>query len=98
MEPGSVVNIYLVDPVERFWGSLLPLTAAGVTIRGTSVDQIEVFKYQLKSATPTLFAQTVFFPMRRVSKIDLDEAVGDLPSVIDSFKAITGLDEKAIFQ
>ncbi len=98
MESGSVVTIYLIEPVERFWGRLLHLTPAGATLRGIPVDQIESFKYQLKKKNPNIRARTVFYPMRRVQTMDLDEPIGDLPSVIDSIKTITGLEEETIFR
>ena len=96
MELDSFVNIHLVDPVERMWGRLLSLNEAGITLRGIDVRQIESFKYQWHQEEQHVFPQTVFFPLRRVQKIDQDEAMGSLPSIIEAVIQTSGMVESDI--
>ena len=96
MEPGQFILLHLTDPPERFWGRLVRIFEAGITIRAIGIDQIEVFKYQFKDEDRRVFPQTSFYPMRRVLKIDLDEAIDQIPSVIDAVKQTTGLDENQL--
>ena len=96
MEPGQFILLHLTDPSERLWGRLERLSDAGIMMRGFSIDQIELFKYQFKEDDRRVFPQSSFYPMRRVLKVDMDEAIGDIPSVIQSIKKITGLDEKTL--
>ena len=97
MKADQWVNIHLTEPSERFWGRLLMLSDAGATLRCIDVKQIEPFKYQFKSDRQIVFPQTIFFPMRRIQQIDLDEAMGDLPSTIEAVLQITGLAEDRLF-
>ena len=98
MDPGQCVIVHLVEPTERLWGRLIRLNEAGVVLRGIDVRQIEAFKYRQGREDGSATLQTVFFPMRRIAKIDLDEPVGQLPSIIESVKDTTGFDEKTLFQ
>ena len=95
LKAGDFVHVQLIDPSERLWGRLDELNPAGVTMRCIDVSQLEVFKFQFKTERK-VYPQTVFFPMRRVQKVDLDESMDHVPSVIQSIKDITGLDEDAI--
>ncbi len=96
MEAGDFIHVSLIEPTERLWGRLIKISEAGVVFRGIDVRQLELFKYQFKHKERTIFPQTLFLPMRRVQKIDLDEAMHTLPSVIQSIRTITGLDEDEI--
>ena len=98
MQPGSFVTVYLVDPVERFWGRLFQLSQAGITVRAIDVKQIETFKYQFRKEERLVFPRTLFFPMRRIQQMDLDEALDDIPSVIDSISDATGRDPDDIIE
>ena len=96
LKPGSYVHVYLVEPSERWWGRLLELSVAGVTLRGINVDQIEAFKYQFNNRPRAVFPLTVFFPMRRIQKVDLDESWDELPSILDGVVEVTGLSAEEI--
>ena len=96
MQEGSFVHVHLIEPTERFWGKLIKLTEAGVILRGIDVRQIEVFKYQFNKDERMVFPQTIFFPMRRIQKVDLDEPMDELPSVIDSVIRVSGVDEDSL--
>ena len=96
MDTGDFVNLYTIDPIEKIWGRLIRISDAGVVVRGFDVKLIESFRYQFHKQEPEVYPQTTFWPMRRVQKVDLDEAIGDIPSVIASLKESTGLEADAI--
>ncbi len=98
MKPGTYINVHLIEPVERLWGRLIKLDQAGVVIRGVDVKQVETFKFQFNREDKLVFPQTIFFPMRRVQKVDLDEALDTLPSVIETIEEITGLSRNDIIK
>lgn len=92
MKPGDFVNLYMNDPIEKVWGRLVSLSSAGITVRGIDIKYIEAFKYQFNKEDRDIFPQTVFWPMRRVQKMVLDEPMeGTLPSVIESMIASSRL-------
>ncbi len=96
VQKGSYVSVHLIEPSERLWGRLFSLDPAGVVLRGIDIGQVEAFKYQVKHADRAIYAQTFFFPMRRVLKIDLDEPIGSLPSVVETITRIADLGEDEI--
>lgn len=91
MKPGDFVNIYLIDPIEKIWGRLVQIDTAGIVVRGIDVKWIESFRYQCNKTEQEVFPQTSFWPMRRVQRIDMDEAMSGIPSVIDSIIRSTGM-------
>jgi len=93
MQNGDFVTLYLLDPLERVWGRLLRLSDAGVSLRGIDVKEIETFKYQFHKQEQVVFPQTSFYPMRRVLKMDLDEPIGTVPSIVQSIRAFAGAGE-----
>jgi hypothetical protein len=94
---GQLVLVTLQNPREKFWGVMLALTPAGVSLRGVDLQSLEDFAQMVKSgeaATPSL----VFFPMHRVQRIEVDGRNGELPSLADQFAAKTGIDVGKYFQ
>ena len=86
MNPNSIVILNLLAPKESFFGRLLELTTAGVTVRGIDLNAFEdwisnVQENDESGVRPT----TVFFPLHRVEKILLDESIGVIPSLSDTF-------------
>lgn len=98
MKVQDFVTVHLGDPREQHWGRLLRLDAAGVIIRGIDVRQLESFRYQFKKQEQIVFPQTVFFPMRRIEQISLDEATGNIPSTIQLLRQHTGLSDDELLQ
>ncbi len=95
-DPGALVVVSLNSPREKFWGSLISLTVAGICLRGITLDALDDFARQLRqgdSADPGL----VFFPMHRVEKIELDTRSGDVPSLAERFHAKSGLSAIEVF-
>lgn len=95
-EPGALVVVSLNSPREKFWGGLMSMSVAGVSLRGITIEALDDFARQLKteeSADPAL----VFFPMHRVERIELDSRNGDIPSVAERFFAKSGLHAIEVF-
>jgi hypothetical protein len=97
MNTGQLVLVTLQNPREKFWGMVLALTPAGVSLRGVDLQSLEDFTQMVKSGeavTPSV----VFFPMHRVQRIEVDGRNGELPSLADQFAAKSGVDVNKYFQ
>ena len=89
--PGALVLVTLSVPREKFWGAILSLSAAGVSLRGCELSSFEDCVAMIKAGegfTPG----AVFFPMHRVERIEMDASVNGLPSLTQRFAAQTGVD------
>ena len=82
--------VTLQSPREKFWGAMLSLAPAGVALRGISLVSFEDFARQLRAGESAL-PLTLFFPMHRVERIELDTDLGDVPSLSRRFEEISGL-------
>lgn len=96
MNCGQLVLITLNSPKEKFWGVMLALTPAGVSVRGVDLESLDDF-IQMVKAGSSASAGVVFFPMHRVQRIEEDERNGDLPSLADQFRSKTGVDVMRLF-
>ena len=91
MKEGSIVVMHLVEPSEKYWGKLETLSAAGATIRGINLHSFEDWLRELASGEPpSLDLATIFFPLRRVERIFLDEPVGMIESMAQRFEQRAG--------
>jgi hypothetical protein len=88
---GAVVLVSLSAPREKFWGMILDLAPAGVSLRGIDLNCFEDFARQVKAGEPVT-ANAVFFPMHRVERIELDARNGDIPSLQGRFQNKSGCD------
>jgi len=96
MNPGQLVLVTLNNPREKFWGVMLSLTPAGVSVRGVDLQSLDDFTQLIKSGEPAS-ASVVFFPMHRLQRIEEDEPSGELPSLADQFRSKTGMDVLRLF-
>lgn len=96
MEPGKLVLVTLNNPREKFWGSLISLTPAGVSVRGVDLQSLDDFMQMVKSREPAT-AGVIFFPMHRVQRIEVDARSGELPSLAEQFVAKTGFKIEEFF-
>jgi hypothetical protein len=92
----SFVLVTLNAPREKFWGVVVALSTAGVTVRGVDLNSYEEVARQVRAGEP-VGAATVFFPMHRVERVEMDEAVGELPSLTERFRALSGHDAASVF-
>lgn len=90
--PGAFILLHLVNPTEKFWGILGDLGVAGITLRGISVEAFDDWTSQAARPReePTLDLGTMFFPLFRVERLFLDEAVGPVESYRQRFARRVG--------
>ena len=90
--PGDLVLVHLVNPTEKFWGVLVDLGVAGVTLRGIGVSSFDDWVAQAARAEgrPTLDLTTMFVPLFRVERMFRDEAVGEVESYARRFEKRVG--------
>src|SRR5262249_30452088 len=88
-QAGAMVLITLSVPREKYWGAILGVSPAGVAVRGMELNSLEDFIRQV-NAGDEVFPHSVFFPMHRVERMELDDRDGDIPSVRERFENKTG--------
>ncbi|HLJ29621.1 MAG TPA: hypothetical protein VKY85_23130 [Candidatus Angelobacter sp.] len=96
-QPGSMVLVTLNNPREKFWGKLLALDHAGISLRGIDLHSLDDFAQLMKSgeaASPT----AVFFPMHRIDRVEMDAPNGEIPSLAEQFEAKSGRSAGSFFQ
>jgi len=97
MNTGQMVLVTLTNPREKFWGLMLSLSPAGVSLRGIDLQSLDDFTQLVKTGEPAT-ASLVFFPMHRVQRIEADGQNGELPSLADQFVAKTGVNITKYFE
>ena len=91
MRPGSIVILYLVNPTEKYWGVLESLTQPGITVRAINLSSFDDWLRTVATdLEPSLGLATVFFPLSRVERMFLDEQVGEVESLSQSFERQVG--------
>lgn len=91
-EASALVILNLVNPREKFFGSIVSLSPAGVTIRAINLDAFEDWVRQVAHAEEsTLALVTMFVPLFRVERIFLDEPAGEIKSYSQRFEEIVGM-------
>ena len=86
---GSIVLVTLNQPREKYWGAILGITPAGVSLRGLDLNSFDDFMRQVV-AGDEVYPNFVFFPMHRVERIEMDHRAGDIPSMQERFESKTG--------
>ncbi len=89
--PGTPVLITLSSPREKFWGGIIAISQAGVSVRGIGLESFEDFVRQVRDGD-SVTASAVFFPMHRIERMEVDERNGEVPSMIERFKVKCGHD------
>jgi len=90
-QTGALVLVTLSAPREKFWGAILALSGAGVSLRGCELVSFEDCVAMTRSGggfTPG----AVFFPMHRVERMEIDASMNGLPSLSERFAKETGVD------
>src|SRR5882724_5546667 len=90
-QSGALVLVTLSAPREKFWGAILSLSAAGISLRGCELVSFEDCVAMTRSGegfTPG----AVFFPMHRVERMEIDASVNGLPSLAERFAKETSVD------
>jgi hypothetical protein len=94
--PGAMVLVTLNNPREKFWGAVLEISAAGLSLRGIDLNSFDDFAGQVKAGEPAM-AGAVFFPMHRVERMELDAINGEFPSLVQRFAEKTGKSAEKFF-
>ncbi len=91
MRPGSIVILYLFNPTEKYWGILQSLTQPGITVRAINLSSFDDWLRSVAhDLEPALGLATVFFPLTRVERMFLDEQVGEVESLSQTFERQVG--------
>jgi hypothetical protein len=93
---GAAVVVSLAEPREKYWGVLLSLTVAGVSVRGILLDAFDDFASQIRAGERVIPA-VLFFPMHRLERIELDARSGELQSMAERFELKSGASVASIF-
>ncbi len=90
--PTSLIIVNLVNPKEKFYGVLLALSPAGMTMRGINLDSFEDWIHQVaRNEDLDLDLITMFVPLFRVERIFLDEPSGSIKSYSQRFEEVAGM-------
>ena len=90
-QSGALVLVTLSAPREKFWGAILALSAAGVSLRGCELISFED-RVAMTRSGQGFAASAVFFPMHRVERMEIDSSMNGLPSLAERFAKETGMD------
>lgn len=85
---GVVVLVTLNSPREKFWGAILDISPAGLSVRGLDLNSFDDFVGLVRSGEPVSLG-AVFFPMHRVERVEIDARNGDIPSLQERFYSKT---------
>ncbi len=92
MKKLSAVLVNLQNPKEKFWGVLLSIKSSGVTIRGIDLNSFDDWSRGVAKGDGEMGLSTTFFPIHRVERVTLDESVGSVLSLTETFEARVGKD------
>ena len=99
MDRFRLVVVSCASPREKFWGVLLDLSTAGVTVRGVPVETFEDFLRQWAAEGERLIGPvTLFVPMHRVERVELDESAGLVEGLGERFRRVSGHDPCAVLR
>ncbi len=97
MDAGTLVLVHLVAPREKYWGVLVRLSPAGMTLRGLELELFEEWaRQQRPGADRELGVTTLFVPLHRVEKIFEDTRIGSVGSYAERFFEIAGRDVREV--
>jgi hypothetical protein len=88
---GSFVIIALQNPKEKFWGMLLELRDAGITLLGLDLNSFEDWVRMIVSNGRNIGMTEMFLPMWRIERVSLDQTVDDLLSLEAQFELRVGM-------
>ena len=91
IESGEYVIVILHTPREKLFGILDEINAAGICMRGIDLNSFDELLRMLAKSETGIYPATVFFPLRRIERILLDEDSGYLPALHSQFAQRTGM-------
>lgn len=90
-QSGAVVLVTLNNPREKFWGKVLALDPAGLSLCGIELASFEDATNMFIGGE-ALSAASLFIPMHRVERVELDCPSGSIPSLSQRFVSRTGIE------
>ncbi len=91
MDLNSFVIVNLGNPQERFVGRLIEIGIAGVTLRGLDLNAFDDWMNDIATQEESgVRPTTIFFPLHRIEKMMLDEDIGGIPSLANTFLTKVG--------
>jgi hypothetical protein len=94
-QSGAIVLLTLANPREKFWSPILAITVQGISLSGLELGSFEDSVSMIKAGDPPSFG-VVFFPMRRIERLELELLEGRTPSLSERCMARTGLDPASV--
>jgi hypothetical protein len=95
MDTGQLVVVSCTSPREKFWGVLLQLNAVGATVRAVAVGSFEDWLRQWSAPAEQLIGPaTVFLPLHRIERIEVDETSGVVEGMGERFRRVAGLEPR----
>jgi len=88
----SAVLVSLQNPKEKFWGVVLSVQASGITVRGIDLNSFDDWSRGVAKGDGDMGLSTTFFPIHRVERVTVDETVGSVLSLAETFEARVGQD------
>ena len=92
MKKLSAVLVSLQNPKEKFWGVVLSVQTSGITVRGIDLNSFDDWSRSVAKGDGDMGLSTTFFPIHRVERVTLDETVGSVLSLAETFEARVGQD------
>ncbi len=92
MKKLSAVVVNLQNPKEKIWGVVLSVQASGITIRGIDLNSFDDWSRGVTKGDGDMGLSTTFFPIHRVERVTVDETVGTVLSLAETFEARVGRD------
>ena len=94
IDSGDFVIMHLQNPKEKFWGLLVRLDQAGVTLFGLDLHSFEDWTRMVAANGRNIGLTAMFLPMWRVERISLDQTLDDLLSLQAQFELRVGMPVK----
>jgi hypothetical protein len=88
----SAVLVNLQNPKEKFWGVVLSVQGSGITVRGIDLNSFDDWSRGVAKGEGDMGLSTTFFPIHRVERVTLDETVGSVLSLAETFETRVGQD------
>jgi len=88
----SAVLVSLQNPKEKFWGVVLSVQTSGITVRGIDLNSFDDWSRGVAKGDGDMGLSTTFFPIHRVERVTLDETIGNVLSLAETFEARVGQD------
>ncbi len=88
--------VALQSPREKLFGAVVSLSSFGLVFSGITLESIDDFIAQLQEGEAVRPA-TLFFPMHRIERLELDQRSGDVLSIAERFQQKSQRSAQSVF-